>query len=179
MAVFSPRGRGRHMGLEARQSARLASHSFTLRGSRRALGTSHCSFLIYGTGIRNAINPSICNTNSVLIYGNRTPKYYVPSPAPAVAARGRRKAKKTEKEFHMVTVPGRHSRLGSLRLRDSNPLFIPQYQQLSPHPPRRTPETAHPERPRTLGTQNAPPASGGTGIRAAGLRFRSWGKEIR
>src|SRR6185437_3602597 len=31
--------------------------------------TSHCSFLIYGTGIRSAPNPCRCNTNPVLIYG--------------------------------------------------------------------------------------------------------------
>jgi len=53
----------------AAPSDRLTTHS--------SPGPSHCLFLIYGTGIRNALNPFACNANSVLIYGNRIPKYYV------------------------------------------------------------------------------------------------------
>src|SRR6185437_13645074 len=62
MAAVSPQGGWTHMGLETRQSGRDASHS--------ALAASHSGFLIYGTGIRNALNPRICTTNLVLIYGN-------------------------------------------------------------------------------------------------------------
>src|SRR6185437_9152172 len=41
-------------------------------------------FLIYGTGIRNALNSFPSTTNFVLIYGNHAPEYYVPPLRPAV-----------------------------------------------------------------------------------------------
>jgi len=41
-----------------------------LRAQPRGAAPSHSPFLIYGTGIRNALNPRICSIKSVLIYGN-------------------------------------------------------------------------------------------------------------
>jgi len=38
-------------------------------------------FLIYGTGIRNGLNPCACNTKFVLIYGNH-PAGRIKPPAP-------------------------------------------------------------------------------------------------
>ena len=73
------------MVLGAPPSSGPASHSFTLSlpamagRSRRALNTSHLSFLIYGTGIRITLNPFPCTANSVLIYGNHAAECYVPA----------------------------------------------------------------------------------------------------
>src|SRR6185437_10312265 len=48
----------------------IEAHPRPRKDAKTPPPTRPAKLLIYGTGIRNAINPCVCNTNHVLIYGN-------------------------------------------------------------------------------------------------------------